>query len=68
MAYRVLLADDRRMVRMLLESIIEKAENYILVSSCVNSRDALSACRGNHVDLVLMDVLFPDGVSGIDAA
>ena len=68
MAYSVLLADDQRMVRMLLESIIEKAEDYTLVSSCVSAREAVEACRDGQIDLALLDVLFPDGFSGLDAA
>ena len=68
MAYRVLLADDQRMVRMLLESIIDKAENYLLAASCVSAREAVEVCRDEQIDLALLDVLFPDGCSGIDAA
>jgi len=56
------------MVQMLLESIIEKAENYTLVSSCASARDVPSLCREYRVDLALLDVLFPDGRSGLDAA
>ena len=68
MAYRVLLADDQRMVRMLLESILDKAENYVVSASCVSAREAVEACRDGRIDLALLDVLFPDGCNGIDAA
>ena len=68
MAYRVLLADDQKMVRMLLESILAQSENYTLISSCTSAQDVLRLCREQSIDLALLDVLFPDGRSGIDAA
>ena len=68
MAYRVLLADDQKMVRMLLESILAQSENYTLISSCTSAQDVLRLCREQSIDLALLDVLFPDGCSGIDAA
>ena len=68
MAYKVLLADDQKMVRMLLESILEKSGSYTLAASCVSARDALEACRSGHIDIALLDVFFPDGCSGLDAA
>lgn len=68
MAYRVLLADDQKMVRMLIESIIERSENYDLIASCVTARELPELCRSGGIDLAVLDVLFPDGCSGIDAA
>jgi len=68
MAYSVLLADDQKMVRMLLESILAHSENYTLISSCTSAQDVPRLCREKNIDLALLDVLFPDGLSGLDAA
>ena len=56
------------MARMLLEPIIEKAERYTLAASRVTAKGAAEICRDKGIDLALLDVLFPDGSNGIDAA
>lgn len=68
MAYSVLVAEDQRIARMLIETILDKSERYTLVQSLESAEETAELCRATRIDLVLMDVLFPDGLNGIDAA
>ena len=68
MAYRVLLADDQKVARMLIENILAGTERYALIASLPSAQPLPALCAENEVDLVLLDVLFPDAYSGIDAA
>ena len=68
MAYSVLVAEDQRIARMLIETILDKSERYTLVQSLESAEGTAELCRATRIDLVLMDVLFPDGLNGIDAA
>lgn len=68
MAYRVLVAEDQRIARMLIETIMDKSERYTLVQSLESAEGTAELCRAASIDLALMDVLFPDGLNGIDVA
>jgi len=68
MPYKVLIVDDQIMPRQLFESFVAASDRYELVASVDTAKIADAYCAGGKVDLVLMDVVMNDGVSGLDAA
>jgi len=68
MAYKVLVVEDQEMPRQLFEIYINSSENFKHVGSVSNAGLALSMCRNQQVDLILMDVMTELGHSGLEAA
>ncbi len=66
--YKVVIAEDFRMIREIFESTVERAEGYELAASFPTAVQAEEYIEHNYVDLVLMDVLIPGSMSGLDAA
>jgi len=68
MSYSVVVAEDYKMVREVFVETIRTAGKYSLSGAFSTAAEALEYCRANPVDLVLMDVLIPGSLSGLDAA
>lgn len=68
MSYNVLIVEDQDMPRELFEIYIRSSEKFDLVLSISNASAALSVCKNNEVDLILMDVMTELGQSGLNAA
>lgn len=68
MPYNVLIVDDQAMPRQLFESFVASSERYALVASLDSAKVADFYCSGGKVDLILMDVVMNDDMSGLDAA
>lgn len=68
MAYNVLIVEDQAMARRLMEIYVNSSEHFTHLLSIANASAALSVCKSNSVDLILMDVLTELGHSGLDAA
>lgn len=68
MAYKVLIVDDQTLPRQYFESIVNGAENYELVASIASATVADAYCIGNRVDLIIMDIVMSEGISGLEAA
>ena len=68
MPYRVLVVDDQIVPRQLFENIILSSKNYQLAACIDSAKIADAYCARGGIDLVLMDVVMNDGVSGLDAA
>ncbi len=68
MAYRVLIVDDFTMPRQVFEAAVRQSEQYTLAASLSSADEAVSYCRRNAVDLVLMDVVMVEGMSGMEAS
>ena len=68
MSYNVLIVEDQDMPRELFEIYIRSSEKFNLVLSISNASAALSVCKNNEVDLILMDVMTELGQSGLNAA
>lgn len=66
--YNVLIVEDQRMPRELLEIRINSAENYNLVGSITNADTAIKVCESQEIDLILMDVLTDLGSNGLEAS
>ena len=65
--YRILLADDHKIIRDGLRSLLGKEENMVVVAEAENGRKALQLTRKLSPDVIIMDVSMPD-LNGIDAA
>ncbi len=68
MSYNVLIVEDQRMPRQLLELFVKESGRYELSGSIASAELALTFCRRRTIDLILMDVLTEFGVSGLDTA
>lgn len=64
----VLIVEDQRMIRSLLESYIAKEDGYKLYLSISGAGQAAEICKNAHIDLVLMDVQTEHRESGLHAA
>lgn len=67
MKHRIILADDHKIIRNGLRSLLEKEINLEVVAEAANGRQALQLSRKLKPDLVIMDISMPD-LNGIDAA
>jgi len=65
--YRVLLADDHKIIRDGLRSLLEKEKDMVVAGEAENGRQALQLTRKLNPDVIIMDISMPD-LNGIDAA
>lgn len=68
MAYRVLIVEDQTLPRQYFENIVNSSENYKLAASIGSATVADAYCINNGVDLIIMDIVMSEGISGIEAA
>lgn len=68
MAWKVVIAEDFKMIRQVFENVVAQSDNYELAASFPTAYEAMEFCRNNQVDLVLMDVLIPGSMNGLEAA
>jgi DNA-binding NarL/FixJ family response regulator len=62
----VLIADDHRIFRQGLRSLLEKEQDLCVVAEAETGRDAIEAMNQHDLDLVIMDVAM-QGLNGIEA-
>lgn len=67
-SYNVLIVEDQDIPRELFEIYIRSSEHFCHFLSIANASAALSVCRSNKIDLILMDVMTELDHSGLDAA
>jgi DNA-binding NarL/FixJ family response regulator len=58
---RTLIADDHPIVRSGLKLIAREHEDISVVQEAASAREVLPAIRSTHIDVVVLDVQFPDG-------
>ena len=68
MAYKVLKCEDQVITQELFKIYIDSSEKFEHILSISNASLALSVCKNNKVDLILMDVMTELHHSGLDAA
>lgn len=68
MAYKVLIVEDQTLPRQYFESIVNNSDNYELVASIGSATVADAYCIKGRVDLIIMDIVMSEGISGLDAA
>ena len=66
MSVSIVLADDHRILREGLKSIITKDSSLIMVGEAENGRDTVALVKALEPDIVIMDVSMP-GLNGIEA-
>lgn len=66
MSVKIILADDHKMMREGLSSLLNKQPEITIVGQAVNGREAVHLAESLDPDIVLMDVSMPD-LNGIDA-
>ena len=67
MSIKILIADDYKVMREGLCSLIESLENMEVVGEAENGRSVVSMARELMPDIVIMDIAMP-GLNGIMAA
>ena len=55
--FQIMVVDDDKNTRLLLKAVLE-AENYSVLTA-ENGEDALALMDGNHIDLVVLDIMMP---------
>ena len=68
MAYRVLIADDQKMMRQLFETVLNGTSDYTIAGMAKTVAETVRICLEQKIDLVLMDVVMGYGMDGLDAA
>ena len=68
MAYRVLIADDQKMVRQMFETAVKDSADYEIAGMAATAEDAVTLCLEEKIDLVMIDVVMGSDMDGIDAA
>jgi DNA-binding NarL/FixJ family response regulator len=63
---RVLLADDHDLFRAGIRSLLQTLDGIEIVAEASNGREALSLCKVDRPDVVLMDIIMPE-LNGLDA-
>lgn len=66
MAKKILLADDHKILRDGLKSLIESQMGFTVVAEADNGRDACRLAKKLKPDIVIMDLTMPD-MNGIEA-
>ncbi len=66
MSIRILLADDHKIIRDGLQSLLEKEKGMEVIAFAENGRKAVKQTRKYKPDIVIMDISMPD-LNGIDA-
>ena len=66
MTIKVLIADDHRILRDGLRSVLESDSDFEVIGEAQNGRDAVRLTRQLEPDVVVMDVGMPD-LNGVDA-
>lgn len=68
MAWKTVIAEDFKMIRQVFESAVRESGQYELAASFPTAQEAVEWCEKHHADLVLMDVLIPGSMNGLEAA
>jgi NarL family two-component system response regulator LiaR len=64
---RVVIVDDHELVRSGLEVVLGMFDDIELVAQAGDGEEAVRLCRELEPDVVLMDLVMPAGMSGVDA-
>ena len=56
--FHILVVDDDKNTRKLIEAVLRR-ENFTVLTS-ENGKDALEKLDGEHIDLVVLDVMMPE--------
>jgi two-component system response regulator NreC len=66
MSIRIILADDHKITRQGLRSLIDESNDMEVIAEAENGRDAVELARQLKPDVIIMDVSMPD-LNGVEA-
>lgn len=66
MSIRILLADDHKITRQGLRSLLDENDDMEVLAEAENGRDAIELARKLNPDVIIMDVSMPD-LNGVEA-
>ncbi len=66
MSIRIILADDHKITRQGLRSLIDENDDMEVIAEAENGRDAVELARQMRPDVIIMDVSMPD-LNGVEA-
>ena len=66
MSIRIILADDHKITRQGLHSLIDENNDMEVLAEAENGRDAVELARSLNPDVIIMDVSMPD-LNGVEA-
>ncbi len=66
MPFRVLLVDDHKILRDGIKAILRTEDEFSVVGEAENGTDAVTFCKKNAVDVVVMDIGL-QGLNGVEA-
>ena len=66
MTIRILIADDHKIIRDGLRTLIDREADMEVVGEAETGRHAIKITKQHHPDIVIMDITMPD-LNGIDA-
>ena len=67
MSIRVLIADDHKITRQGLRSLLEKESDIEVIAEAQNGRNAVELAKKLYPDVIIMDVSMPD-LNGVEAS
>ncbi len=67
MDLKVILADDEKGMRLILNKILSKAEGFEVIGEAENGNEALRLIESNKPDVVFLDIQMP-GLNGVECA
>lgn len=65
---KVAIVDDQNITRQFFSYFIKDSKDFELVAALKDGEEAISYCKVNAVDLILMDIVMVGGMNGLDAA
>ena len=65
---KVAIVDDQNITRQFFSYFIKDSEEFELVATLKDGEEAISFCKNNAVDLLLMDIVMVGGMNGLDAS
>lgn len=65
---KVAIVDDQNITRQFFSYFIKDSEEFELVATLKDGEEAISFCKNNAVDLILMDIVMVGGMNGLDAS
>lgn len=68
MSIKILIADDQRLFRQGLRSLLEQEEDLVVVGEAADGQDAFTMAQKTNPDIILMDVEMPklDGINATE--
>ncbi|MFZ3090038.1 MAG: response regulator transcription factor [Nitrospirota bacterium] len=68
MSIKILIADDQRLFRQGLRSLLEQEEDLVVVGEAADGQDAFTLAQKTNPDIILMDVEMPklDGINATE--